>query len=253
MGMERGILDRSDGIVFISEDFRAFAPSLAARQADISVIPNWGALDEIEARPKTNAWSQAHGLSDKFVFLYSGTLGLKHNPDHLLRLADAFADRPDTVVAVAAAGLGMDRLKADLAATPRPNLVCFPLQPFDRFCDLLGSSDVLLALLEDDAGDFSVPSKILSYLCAERPILLSAPLTNLASRVIEGAGAGVVTLSGSAEAFVEAARNLYEQPALRAEFAKKGRAYAVDNFDIGRVADRFEAVFERAIAAYHAH
>jgi glycosyltransferase involved in cell wall biosynthesis len=63
----------------------------------------------------------------------------------------------------------------------------------------------------------------------------------------------VVTLSGSAEAFVEAARNLYEQPALRAEFAKKGRAYAVDNFDIGRVADRFEAVFERAIAAYHAH
>jgi glycosyltransferase involved in cell wall biosynthesis len=250
--MERGILAQSDGIVFISEDFRAFAPSLAAHSSDISVIPNWGALDEIEPKAKVNAWSQAHGLSDKFVFLYSGTLGLKHNPDHLLALADAFSDRADVVVAVAAAGLGMDRLKADLVRTPRSNLLTFPLQPFDCFSDLLGSSDVLLALLEDDAGDFSVPSKILSYLCAERPILLSAPLTNLASRVVEGAGTGIVTPSASTEAFLAAARNFYEQSALRSDMAKRGRAYALDNFDIGRVSDRFEAVFERAIAAYRA-
>ena len=167
--MERAILQGSDGIVFISEDFRTFAPSLASRAEAISVIPNWGALDEIEVRPKRNPWAERHGLADKFVFLYSGTLGLKHNPDHLLRLADAFASHEDVVIAVAAAGLGMDRLMADQRRTPRPNLLTFPLQPFDQFSDLLGASDVLLALLEDDAGDFSVPSKILSYLCAARP------------------------------------------------------------------------------------
>ena len=251
-GMERRILERSDGLIFISEDFRSFAPSLTSRGGDIAVIPNWGALDEIDVRPKSNAWSQAHGLADKFVFLYSGTLGLKHNPNHLLALADAFQDRSDVVIAVAAAGLGMDRLAAELRANPRGNLVTFPLQPFEQFSDLLGSSDVLLALLENDAGDFSVPSKILSYLCAGRPILLSAPPSNLASRVVTEAGGGLVTPSESSNAFVQAARRLYEQPEVRAALADGGRQYAARHFNIDRVTDQFEAVFERAIASHKA-
>jgi len=250
---ERAILARSDGVVLISDDFKSFAPSLASRGDDIAVIPNWGALDEIEVRPKQNPWSAQYGLADKFVFLYSGTLGLKHNPDHLLRLADAFADRDDVVIAVAAAGLGMDRLLADLRTNPRRNLRTFPLQPFDRFSDLLGSSDVLLALLENDAGDFSVPSKILSYLCAARPILLSAPLSNLASRVIGEAGAGVVTPSASSQAFVSAAQKLYDQPEIGDDMAKRGRRYAVEHFDIRRLTDQFEAVLERSIRSRGAH
>lgn len=249
---ERAILAQSDGIVLISEDFKSFAPDLAARGDEVAVIPNWGALDEIEVRPKSNPLSGQYGLADKFVFLYSGTLGLKHNPAHLLRLADTFADREEVRIVVAAAGLGMDRLTTDLKANPRRNLITFPLQPFDRFSDLLGSSDVLLALLENDAGDFSVPSKILSYLCAARPILLSAPPANLASRVIEEAGAGVVTPSASSQAFVDAARKLYDQPEIGAELAMRGRRYAEDHFDIQRLTDQFEAVFERSIQSHGA-
>lgn len=249
---ERAILDQSDGVVLISEDFKAFAPGLASRGEAVAVIPNWGALDEIQVRPKNNPWSEQYGLADRFVFLYSGTLGLKHNPDHLLRLADAFADRDDVVVAVAAAGLGMDRLLAELKTKPRRNLRTFPLQPFDRFSDLLGSSDVLLALLENDAGDFSVPSKILSYLCAGRAILLSAPSSNLASRVIANARAGLVTPSDSAQAFVEAARKVYDQGEFRADLAERGRRYAMEHFDIQRIADQFETVFERAVESFGA-
>jgi glycosyltransferase involved in cell wall biosynthesis len=101
--------------------------------------------------------------------------------------------------------------------------------------------------LENDAGDFSAPSKILSYLCAGRPILLSAPLSNLASRVIGEAAAGTVTPSESAQAFVSAARTLHRWPELRAEMARRGRRYAVDHFDIERVTDQFEIVFHRSL------
>ena len=47
-------------------------------------------------------------------------------------------------------------------------------------------------MLNEDAGKFSVPSKILNYLCAGKPIILSAPSDNLASQMIIESKAGKV-------------------------------------------------------------
>ena len=38
-----------------------------------------------------------------------------------------------------------------------------PFQPYDSLPDMLGAADVAIALLEPEAGIFSVPSKVLSY------------------------------------------------------------------------------------------
>ena len=50
-----------------------------------------------------------------------------------------------------------------------------PYQPFGRLSEVLASADVLVALLESDAGAYSVPSKVLTYLAAGRPILGAIP------------------------------------------------------------------------------
>jgi hypothetical protein len=63
-------------------------------------------------------------------------------------------------------------------------------QPYGQLAEVLATADVLVALLESSAGIFSVPSKVLAYLCAARPLLASMPKENLAARTIERAGAG---------------------------------------------------------------
>jgi colanic acid biosynthesis glycosyl transferase WcaI len=241
--MDKRQLGKSDAVVLISEDFRKSLSGFEHRPDRIAVIPNWGAIDGIPVRAKSNAWAQAQGLTDRFVFLYSGTLGLKHNPDALVALADAFADRPDVVVVVAASGVGRDRLDGALAAKPRANLVTLPLQPFEVFPDMLGAADVFIAVLEDDAGEFSVPSKVLSYLCAGRPILLAAPASNMASRMVRQIPAGEVVGSEDTSGLVRAAERLHLDAAARTAMGASARAFAEDNFVITRVADRFEAIF----------
>ena len=57
-----------------------------------TVIPNWAPLDEIRPAERDNAWSREHGLSDTPTLLYSGTLGLKHNPQLLVQVARAVID-----------------------------------------------------------------------------------------------------------------------------------------------------------------
>ena len=77
--------------------------------------------------------------------------------------------------------MGFDRLDSQALK----NLTTLPLQTFGVYAEVLGSADVLVGMIEPDAGRFSVPSKILSYLCACRPIVLSAPLDNLAATIID--------------------------------------------------------------------
>jgi glycosyltransferase involved in cell wall biosynthesis len=246
--LEADMLRRSDGIVLVSEDFRPALSALGVKDADADVIPNWGALDTLPLRPKDNAWAREHGLADKFVFLYSGTLALKHNPDLLWALAKHFQNNPNVAMVVAAAGVSFDALKARRAVEPMPNLLFLPLQPIEIFPDVLGSADVLVALLENDAGQFSVPSKVLSYLCGGRPVLLSAPPSNLAVRLVEKAGAGVCVSAGNKEGFVIAANRLWNDREMCAKFGAAGRAYAEHAFNLSLVADRFEAVFAKAVA-----
>jgi len=240
---EAKLLRRSDGIVVISEDFKDTLHSLRVDQHKTAVIPNWGALRELPLRPKDNGWAKDHGFADKFVFLYSGTLALKHNPELLWALAKSFEPDPEVLVVVVGAGVSFEALKARCDATSLPNLVLLPLQPMEIFADVLASADVLVALLEDDAGPFSVPSKVLNYLCAGRPVLLSAPTDNLSARVVVGAAAGECVPAGHADAFVEAASHLRHRPQMRAELGEAARSYAESSFDISAIADRFEEVF----------
>lgn len=243
IALEKRLLRESDHIVTITDDF---LPTLTAWGADpkrVTVIENWAPREELPLRPRRNPWAEAHGLADKTVFLYSGTLGLKHNPDLLLQLARRYRARPDVRVAVVSEGLGADWLRergGDL-----PNLKLLPFQPFERMPEVIASGDVLVAVLEPDAGVFSVPSKVLTYLCASRPLLAAVPLENLAARLIVRNDAGLAVAPGDVAGFLAAAERLAGDPELRARMGKNGLDYAARTFDIDAIGARFAAILGR--------
>jgi colanic acid biosynthesis glycosyl transferase WcaI len=209
----------------------------------VTVVHNWAPLGELPARTKENAWSMEHGLASTFNFIYTGTLGMKHDPELLVQLAQAIRDRPGVRVIVVSEGPGADYVKRRAAEFDLGNLIVLPFQPYDRLPEVMGAADVLLALLEEDAGVFSVPSKILTYHCAARPILASMPLDNLAAQTVVSAGSGTVTPARDPDAFVRAALELLNtDPSERARVGMAARRYAEETFDLDRIADRFSGL-----------
>jgi glycosyltransferase involved in cell wall biosynthesis len=69
---------------------------------------------------------------------------------------------------------------------------------------------------------------------------------NLAARVVERSGGGIVVEPGDKSAFLAAAGRLLANEELRAELGTRGRVYAETTFDIDSIARRFEDVIERA-------
>jgi glycosyltransferase involved in cell wall biosynthesis len=240
--LERGLLQRSDAVIVISDDFLPLQRPAPGGGREVVVIENWAPLEELPALPRDNAWAREHGLNRRVVFLYSGTLGFKHDPSLLLELA-GWAGVRGALVVVASEGPGVDWLAAH--GNGEPALRLLPYQPYDRLPEVLASADVLVAVLEPEAGAFSVPSKILAYFCAARPLLVSLPHDNLAARVVERSGGGVIIGPGDSSAFLAAADTLLDSD-LRSDLGRRAREYAEAAFDVDSIAERFEEVLERA-------
>lgn len=240
--IEAGLLRQSDHIISITEDFIPVLTGLGVPQEKIQVIENWAPLDEIKPMPKDNAWSRANGVADTLNIVYSGTLGYKHNPDLLVRLAQG----TDANVMVFSEGKVAGYLAEKAKAEGLGNLVVRPWVDFSELPSVLASADLLVALIEPDAGVFSVPSKVLTYSCIGRPILGAMPKANLASRILARENAGLVSEPDDADAFVANARRLLADPALRQQMGRNARSYAERAFDIHSLADRFEDALARA-------
>ena len=241
--LERRQMLESDHIVHITNKFCEQTAKWGIDDKKISVISNWGALDEINLHPKYNAWSKKNNLNENLDrVIYSGTMALKHNPVLIENLAK---NNPNIEVLVIGSGVGVDYLQKLKSSIP--NLIILPLQPFSEFDQVLSSGDVLVAVIEEDAGKFSVPSKILSYMCAGKPIVLAAPSENLASQIISQSHSGVVVDSIDKEGFSKAVYELITDKIRSDTMGRNARKYAEKNFNIKTITDSFESIFQSIV------
>ena len=244
--LEGRLLRASDAVIAISQKFIEPLQRWGVSPDKINVIANWAPLSEIHPVDKENDWARRHSLHDKLVALYTGTLGLKHDPVLLLDLARAGKARAIQVVVVSEGSVAT-RLAQDATTLGLDNLVVLPFQPMDMYSQLLGTGDIALAMVGEEAAAFSVPSKILSYLAAGKPVVAAIASSNDAARMIVEADAGIVVAPDDVTAFIDQVLILADNPGLRASLGRRGRAFADNNFAIDGIAGRFEVLFSRLL------
>ena len=240
--MEQEQLKKSDAVVLITNDFIPLIKSWNIKRSKCHVIPNWAPINELHIAPKENNWSIKNKLNKKFCVMYSGTLGMKHNPEILLKIAQFYKENDDVRVVVISEGIGAEWLKKKKFQLKLKNLVIIKFQPFEDLPNVLSTADVFIAILEPDAGIFSVPSKVLTYLCFKRPLLLSVPAENLASRIVSQNNAGKVINQNNVDMVIEKLDMLLKDSNLRKKMAVNALKYAESNFNINVIADSFEKI-----------
>lgn len=246
IAMEERLLRQSAATVAITEDFRATLREFGVEESRIHVVENWGPLEEVPVVDKANAWARRHGLDQTFNFVYSGTLGMKHNPKLLVSLARAFRQDPAVRVVVVTEGIGRTWLDSQMREHELDNLVLMDFQPYADVPRVMGAADVMVVLLEPAAGVYSVPSKTLACLCGGRPLLMGVPPENLAARIVARAEAGLLGDPRDEDAFLDNARQLRQDADLRSRLGQNARAYAEKTFDIEEIADQFESIVRGA-------
>ena len=246
--VERRIAQRSTAIVAISPTFLDRLEEWGVADK-ATVIPNWAPIDELPTRPANNQWSRRMGLTECPVVLYSGTLGLKHDPSILALISEQLRiSHPAARVVVVSQGKGRDWLESWKRENLADNLVLLDFQPYEDLPDVMASADLLVALLEPEASRFSVPSKVLTYLCSNRAIVGVLPSDNSVGEIISRHGAGIVVDPADRRHVARVVARLLNEEQLCRDMARAGRAYAERTFSPERAADQFLEVFGDAVA-----
>ena len=235
--LEKKQLQKANNLIIISNDWEQKLLSWNINNEKIKYIPNWGDIKNIEyLEKKPNSFLNENFLDkDKFRIIYTGTLALKHNPQIITDIA---AKNKNIEVVVIGAGTGFQKL--DKMKYIPSNIKLLPLQPFEKMNHILNSADALLAILNEEASKFSVPSKILNYLCAGKPIILSAPKDNLSTKIINESKSGKSFEPKDLDGINNFLKILLSDKDLKKKYSLNAREYAVRNFNIKKISAQFE-------------
>jgi glycosyltransferase involved in cell wall biosynthesis len=114
--------------------------------------------------------------------------------------------------------------------------------PSSGMPDFYRAADALLVHLKpSEIAEHAIPTKVIAYLAAGRPIVCATG--GAAGDLVSAAGAGPVVAAGDARALARAVESLAARPAAAREaLGSNGRRYFEDHFERRRVIDVYESV-----------
>ncbi len=224
---ERWSTTGARAIGVVAETFRPYLVSLGVAPDTIRHVPNWTLLAPPEL---TVAETRARfGWTDgRPVVLHAGNMGLKQGLEQVLAAARLAAQQGKPARFVFSGG-GNQAVAIRESARDLPNVSFLGVQPHGIHASLLAAADVLLLSERPTQLDMSLPSKLTSYFAAGRPIVAMVPASGASAREVDRSGAGILVTAGEPEGLLEALDRLGAEPALGAELAAAGPAYAALN------------------------
>ena len=248
--LERWVYGLADRIVVISDGFARNLRAKGVPDAKLAVLPNWVDTDFLRPGPKDNPVSRRHGLRDRFVVMYSGTISISSDRalERTLEAAALLAGERDVLFVVVGEGLRKEAVREKAAALGLANVLFLPFVPYPELPDLLASSDVLLVPLDQDKSDLSVPSKLYTFMAAGRPILgLAAPGSEVAE-LLRANACGLAAPPDDPAAIAAAVRELARSSERRRDLGGNARRYVEAGFAKDKVLGGFDALLRSMVS-----
>lgn len=208
----------------------------------ITIIPNWGDVDEITPIPRhQNAFLSLNQIDAPCIIQFSGNIGRTHDVDTILAAAGKLRDRTDIQFVFAGYGGKTGAVTDAIGSGAFPNVRLLPRQPRELLGPMLSSADATIISFIDEMKGLSVPSRMYNVLSAGTPIIAIAdPHSELALVVCEER-AGWVMSPGDADALAALVVEL-ATAAGRAEAQRRGgagRAAVEQRYTQNSVIERF--------------
>ena len=243
--LERMVYRGVTRIVVISDGFRSNLLAKGVPESKLVMIPNWANSDAIQPMERDGAFRGAGGfLPEDFLVLHTGNMGKKQGLESAVRAATILREVPGMKLVLVGDGLDRPRLEQAANQHQASNVQFFPLQEEDLFPSVLAAADVLLLNQRAAVVDAVIPSKLLAYMAAGRPVLAAVHPDSEAARVIRAAECGLIVPPEDPQALAGAVRQLAEDPGGCARLGANGRRYAEAHFARPAVLSRYEALFD---------
>jgi glycosyltransferase involved in cell wall biosynthesis len=246
--IERFVYQKADCITVHSPGNRDHVLAHGGLPERTEILHNWVDTEKIRPMPKTNAFRKAHVPDEAFVVSYAGRMGWLQDMPVIVETAALLRDHPAILFLMVGDGPEKEAAIARAQALGLSNMRFLPMQPWEKYPDVLAASDVSMINLNRNLTTPVVPSKLLGIMASGRPVVASVPMDGDAPKIVAEAACGLCVPSGAAQELADAILTLYRDPALAEAMGQRGRRYAEAHFSRESCVTHYEALFQRHIA-----
>lgn len=237
------------GLAVICEHFKAHCVGKGADAAEVAVIPNWIDLKEVIPGDRMNSFRAELGLSrDDLVILYAGTIGMVAGADVVLRAARVLATTlPSARIVFVGEGPAVAGLRTYAEEEGLGNVLFVPFQPRERLAEVQATADISLVTLLKGKGRSSVPSKVLGYMAAARPVIASVDSDSETASLVRRSGCGIVVDAEDGTGLADAIVSLAADSGRRIRCGESGRRHLEGHYAKATVTGRYIEFFETIV------
>ena len=225
---------KASGAMVLCSSFRDSLLAHGYPADRVRIIPSPVDVERIRPVRYDGAFREANGLSGQdFVVLYSGSMGLKQRMTNVVEAARVLQSSNPGVkwVLVGDGELRpiIERLIDDYALAGHVYLL--PLQPESEMSAMFSAADVLLLNQVSKVKDTVIPSKLLTYMAAGRPVLAAVNPSSQGALLLGESQGGVIVAPENPAALAAAVKQLQALPTALQEMGRRNREYAEKHFD----------------------
>lgn len=247
--LEKFNYKRAAGISVLCRGFKENLVRHGVQSEKVSVVPTWADIKNIRPLSRKNHFRQQYDLAENdFVALYTGNLGLKQGLHTVVEAARLGEEKEsDTKWILVGDGEERQSLQNTANLYRLSSLHFLPLQSSEIFPNVLASSDVLLLTQRDTVINTVIPSKLLTYMAAGRPIVASVHHESESARRIREAKCGVIVPSEDPASLLNAVQDLRNSPKEAKRLGANGRNYVENNFSKKAVLKQYVRFLNKSI------
>lgn len=176
----RKIFSNAECVFTLSDDMKK-AVAQYVNEDKIKVIHNWAHNEHMKPiEKKENIFLSRMKLQDKFIVLYSGNMGMTHDIDILVDVANQLKSYEKIHFIFIGEGAKKSVIEMKIKQFNLSNCTVLPFQPIEILPYSMGAADIGVVTTDAKQSGLSVPSKTYTYLATGAALLcLSEKCTEL--------------------------------------------------------------------------
>jgi putative colanic acid biosynthesis glycosyltransferase WcaI len=175
--------------------------------ARVAIVPPWSHDDVVSySKEGREEFRQRHGLSEKFVVMYSGNHSPCHPLDTVLRAAQRFAERSEVMFCFVGGGSEQAKVRRFASHHVLKNVRCLPYQPLRELSSSLSAADLHVVVMGEKFVGIVHPCKVYNIMSVGAPVLYIGPERSHVTDIASQHGNFFLTRHGDVESVTAAIR-----------------------------------------------
>ncbi len=237
-GFEFAAYRRAKGAVVLCESFRDALTAEGMAAEKIRIVRSPVDVEMIRPSSEGPAFRQRLGITESdFVVMFAGSMGLKQAMENIVAAAEYVARHSKTVRWIL---IGEGEARASVANQILEfglgeQVTILPYFPTAELSGVFAAADVLLLNQKRSVKDTVIPSKLLTYMAAGRPVVAAVNASSQGAVLLRQSGGGEIVEPESPSALGDVVLRLLSNRASLGGMGRANRMFAEENFDQRRI------------------